>query len=180
MFRPTQDPSRFGEGSSHTGLSPAAASLSRDLCWPRRPMSRSCNPGKHASRFGLVRVRSPLLAESQLISVPRGTEMFHFPRCRLSDLLIQSLMMPERHRIAPFGNPRIRGCLRLPADYRGLPRPSSPAIAKASVMRLNSLPAEIENSPQRQTSRACACCLRPSLSMGTGLCLGSVVILFCT
>ena len=155
---------------SHTGLSPAAASLSRDLCWPRRPMSRSCNPGKHASRFGLVRVRSPLLAESQLISVPRGTEMFHFPRCRLSDLLIQSLMMPERHRIAPFGNPRIEGCLRLPADYRGLPRPSSPAIAKASVMRLNSLPTEDVNSPvQRPPVQSSCCCLCPPLSMGAGL-----------
>ena len=29
--------------------------------------------------FGLVRVRSPLLAESRLISFPEGTEMFHFP-----------------------------------------------------------------------------------------------------
>ena len=95
VFRPTQDPSRSGMGSSHTGLSPAAASLSRDLCWPRRPAAWSCNPGKHASRFGLVRVRSPLLAESRLISVPRGTEMFHFPRYGLSDLWIQSLMMPE-------------------------------------------------------------------------------------
>ena len=31
-------------------------------------------------RFRLLRVRSPLLAESRLISVPRGTEMFQFPR----------------------------------------------------------------------------------------------------
>jgi hypothetical protein len=31
------------------------------------------------SRFGLFRVRSPLLAESRLISLPAGTEMFHFP-----------------------------------------------------------------------------------------------------
>ena len=30
-------------------------------------------------RFGLFRVRSPLLTESQLISFPGGTEMFHFP-----------------------------------------------------------------------------------------------------
>jgi hypothetical protein len=29
---------------------------------------------------GLVRVRSPLLAESRLMSFPRGTEMFQFPR----------------------------------------------------------------------------------------------------
>ena len=31
-------------------------------------------------RFGLIPVRSPLLGESLLISIPRGTEMFHFPR----------------------------------------------------------------------------------------------------
>ncbi len=30
--------------------------------------------------FGLLRVRSPLLAESRLFSSPRGTEMFQFPR----------------------------------------------------------------------------------------------------
>ena len=37
---------------------------------PRRDMSR---------RFGLVRVRSPLLTESLLLSAPGGTEMFQFP-----------------------------------------------------------------------------------------------------
>ena len=29
---------------------------------------------------GLIRVRSPLLAESRLISLPLATEMFHFTR----------------------------------------------------------------------------------------------------
>ena len=33
----------------------------------------------HARRFGLFRVRSPLLAESLLFSLPAGTEMVHFP-----------------------------------------------------------------------------------------------------
>jgi hypothetical protein len=37
------------------------------------------NPRKHASWFGLFRVRSPLLAESLLFSLPAGTEMVHFP-----------------------------------------------------------------------------------------------------
>jgi hypothetical protein len=32
------------------------------------------------TEFVLIRVRSPLLTESQLISLPLGTEMFHFPR----------------------------------------------------------------------------------------------------
>ena len=31
------------------------------------------------SRFGLVPVRSPLLGESRLLSLPPGTEMFQFP-----------------------------------------------------------------------------------------------------
>ena len=30
--------------------------------------------------FRLVRVRSPLLTESLLLSLPRGNEMFQFPR----------------------------------------------------------------------------------------------------
>ena len=53
------------------------------------PRSRSCRPATPADRsagLGFVRVRSPLLAESLLISSPRGTEMFHFPRCRLRAL----------------------------------------------------------------------------------------------
>ena len=44
-------------------------------------MMRSYNPGLpvRVARFGLVRVRSPLLAESWLFSFPPGTEMVHFP-----------------------------------------------------------------------------------------------------
>ena len=40
-------------------------------------------------RFRLVRVRSPLLAESLLISTPSGTEMFHFPEFASQGLCIQ-------------------------------------------------------------------------------------------
>jgi hypothetical protein len=40
---------------------------------------RPYNPAVHARRFGLFRVRSPLLAESLLFSLPGGTEMVHFP-----------------------------------------------------------------------------------------------------
>ena len=50
-----------------TGLSPAVACLSRHF-----PLLQIAT--------GLVRVRSPLLTESRLMSFPLGTEMFHFPR----------------------------------------------------------------------------------------------------
>ncbi len=38
-------------------------------------------------------------------------------------------------RVAPFGNPRIKARLQLPAAYRSLSRPSSPIHAKASSIR---------------------------------------------
>ena len=40
--------------------------------------------------FSLFRVRSPLLTESLLFSLPVGTEMFHFPTFPLPALYIQA------------------------------------------------------------------------------------------
>ncbi len=60
----------------------------------RATMARSYNPAGHVPRFGLLRVRSPLLAESRLISSPQGTEMFHFPWCRPCHLCIQWQVVP--------------------------------------------------------------------------------------
>ena len=39
--------------------------------------------------------------------------------------------MTLKGRVSPFGHPRIKGCSRLPAAYRRVPRPSSPLGAKA-------------------------------------------------
>ena len=47
--------------------------------WFVTPYDGPYNPAVHARRFGLIRVRSPLLAESLLFSLPGGTEMVHFP-----------------------------------------------------------------------------------------------------
>ena len=43
--------------------------------WPTFPDGSSCP----ITSIGLVRVRSPLLTESRLMSFPPGTEMFQFP-----------------------------------------------------------------------------------------------------
>jgi hypothetical protein len=51
---------------SHTGLSPIS---------PDFPDRSATQP----KTTGLFRVRSPLLAESLLMSFPPGTEMFQFP-----------------------------------------------------------------------------------------------------
>ena len=76
---------------------------------------------------GLVRVRSPLLAESRLMSFPPGTEMFHFPG------FASLIGITPKSWVAPFGNPRIKACSQLPVAYRSVPRPSSPLDAKAST-----------------------------------------------
>ena len=90
---------------------------------PRRP------------RFGLVPFRSPLLGESLLFSFPPTTGMFRF----VGFASAQSGCRACARRVAPFGHLRINGRSRLPADFRGLPRPSSPPGAKASSVRPCSL-----------------------------------------
>ena len=46
------------------------------------PDRRPHDPGGYPPRFRLVPVRSPLLRESRLLSLPPGTEMFQFPGSR--------------------------------------------------------------------------------------------------
>ena len=85
--------------------------------------------------FRLLPVRSPLLRESRLISFPRPTEMFQFGRCPPHGLWIQPWVTGHyASRVAPFGDPRIYACLRLPEAYRSFPRPSSAPGAKASTV----------------------------------------------
>ena len=94
---------------------------------------RSFNPGAALPRlrFGLLRVRSPLLAQSLLFSFPPGSEMFQFPGfARHHPMACRNRF----RRVAPFGHLRINGHLPLPAAFRSLSRPSSPPRAKASFM----------------------------------------------
>ena len=86
-------------------------------------------------RFGLFRVRSPLLTESLLFSLPVGTEMFHFPTFPLPALYIQAGITGS----SPAGFPHSeilgsKSVYRLPEAYRRLLRPSSAPNAKASTV----------------------------------------------
>ena len=71
--------------------------------------------------FGLFRFRSPLLTESRLLSLPVGTEMFHFPTFPPHALCVQAWVTGhDSCRVSPFGNPRITAWLTAP---RGLSQP---------------------------------------------------------
>src|SRR2546425_11141115 len=62
-----------------------------------RPCGPTCSytPTVQARWFGLFRVRSPLLAESLLFSLPVGTEMVHFPTLSSVRLWIQRRMLRD-------------------------------------------------------------------------------------
>ena len=75
-------------------------------------------------------ITSFIASESQGIRhAPFFTFLIHSPTlaCQRDDI-------PSGYRVVPFGNPRIKGHLHLPAAYRSLSRPSSPPRAKASAM----------------------------------------------
>src|SRR5882757_4003716 len=78
-------------------------------------------------RFGLFPFRSPLLRESRLLSLPVGTEMFHFPTLPPPALCVQAGATGHYTRqVSPFGNPRIevwlptpRGLSQAPTSFIG-------------------------------------------------------------
>jgi hypothetical protein len=71
--------------------------------WPAFP----CRSASFALTTGLLRFRSPLLAESRLMSVPPGTEMFQFPGFASTSYVFRC------------GYPKRVGCpIRTPRDQR--------------------------------------------------------------
>ena len=102
---------------SGTRLSLAVAELSSSLPLPT-PESRmpALQPRLvETGRFGLFPFRSPLLWESRLISLPPGTEMFHFPGLASLNLYIQfRILGHDSQWVPPFRNHRIKGCLAPP------------------------------------------------------------------
>jgi hypothetical protein len=121
-----------------TGLSPSMVKFSKLVPLHSSIRMPVLQPSRHECReFGLFRVRSPLLAESLVFSLPPGTEMFQFPGF--------SFRLSRNHwsstsEVSLFGHLRIKARLQLPAAYRSLPRPSSSSRAKAFPIRPYLLP----------------------------------------
>ena len=54
-----------------------------------------------------------------LLFIPQGTEIFHFPWLTLPHLWIQhGVIRHYSDRVAPFGDRRVKGCFRLSDAYR--------------------------------------------------------------
>lgn len=140
-----------GTTISDTGLSPTPVRRSKRFSYsctltsktqqrleacPTTPTMQPL-PGITHDRFSLFRVRSPLLPESLLFSLPVGTEMFHFPTFPLPALYIQAGVTRYARALAGFPHSEIlesQPVYRLPEAYRRLLRPSSAPDAKASTV----------------------------------------------
>ena len=129
---------------SRTGLSPSMADLSRSVllsdCFVT-PMWKTLQPRRgRPPRFGLFRVRSPLLTESIFLSIPPVTEMFHFAGLAARRLCIQRrLIRAPRDQCSFVNSPEFF------ADFHALHRllmPRHPPCA------LSSLATRIQYSPR--------------------------------
>ena len=122
---------------STTGLSPSLARLSRRLVYNGLVLTAVPQPqDSFLAWFGLLRFRSPLLAESLLFSFPRGTEMFHFPRFARPHLLVRCGV--RRHCppwVSPFGHRRIIAWLAAPRRFSQLPT-SFLASCRLGILRV--------------------------------------------
>ena len=127
---------------------PACSAMHRFPC-----CRRSYNPGRcqRQPRFGLLRVRSPLLAQSFLLSFPPGTKMFQFPGFAPSSARCRD----RSRRVSPFGHPRVTGHLPLTAAFRSLSRPSSPPRA-TGIPRAPLFAFFLPLQSRTQTAAACA------------------------
>ena len=77
------------------------------LSGPATPITQRL-PAITRDRFGLFPFRSPLLRESRLLSLPVGTEMFHFPTLPPPALCVQAGATDHYvSQVSPFGNPRV-------------------------------------------------------------------------
>jgi hypothetical protein len=142
--------------------------------------SRPYNPAVHARRFGLFRVRSPLLAESLLFSLPMGTEMVHFPTLPSHAYVFSEGYSGISQSGFPHseipGSKRICRSPRLIAAYRVLHRLPAPRHSPYTLSSLTTFkcadsrhqPASLEVLPPRRrpwrqsVSIHCVCMSSPA------------------
>src|SRR6201994_2025156 len=104
--------------------------------WPDFPDCSTSPRG--LTLTGLSPLRSPLLRESRLISIPPVTEMFQFTGFA-SNTYVFSAGYLLRGGFPQSEIARSKLVCQLADTYRRLPRPSSPSTAKASAICAYSL-----------------------------------------
>ena len=121
---------------STTGLLPSMAELSNSL--HLRYCIHVVCPQPQRSKlhwFGLFRVRSPLLTESNFFLFLRVLRCFSSPGSLPYVMDWRMDDTSSSYRVSPFRHLLIKDYLHLPAAFRSLSRLSSALSAKASTLR---------------------------------------------
>ena len=138
---------------SRTGLSPSPARLSRRLrCRPPHPLRGPPTPGDESPGLGSSAFARRYWRNLVLFLFLGVLRCFTSPGVAPRPYGFRPGSQGSPCGVAPFGDPRVTGRLRLAVEYRRLPRPSSPSAAKASVMRPKSLAAKPVARPRLRTS----------------------------
>ena len=82
VSRPTWDAGRLGRGCAHGAVTLCGGPFQALALAAPPPSPGPATPPGRPGGLGILRVRSPLLAESLLSSLPPATEMFHFAGSR--------------------------------------------------------------------------------------------------
>ena len=147
MSRDTQGTHRSQQSVAYRAVTVYGRSFQivRLVCWFVTPCDGPYNPEMQALRFGLFRVRSPLLAESLLFSLPVGTEMVHFPTLSSLRLWIQRRILRVDQRGFPHseipGSKLVCSSPGLIAAYRVLlrllaPRHSPYTLSSLTIFKI--------------------------------------------
>ena len=135
MSRPTWDTSRFLLDFAYGAFTLYGRTFQIVPLSIRIPHRGPATPSRKRDGLGCSAFARHYLRNHYCFLFLRVLRCFTSPGVALKPYFIQTPVMSHyRHRVSPFGNPRIKACLPLPEAYRSLPRPSSPADAKASVV----------------------------------------------
>ncbi len=138
VLRVTQDTAKSHFASS-TGLSPSMVELSRTFHSRAEYYSAVLQPRICVATHAVWALPRSLATTGGIIVYFLFLQVLRcFSSLRLP-LHLGADNRPSAGWVVPFGNPRIKGHLHLPAAYRSLSRPSSPPRAKASTRRPNFL-----------------------------------------
>ena len=131
-------------------------------------ISQSLHRAIRNTGFGLFRFRSPLLAESRLLSVPPGTEMVHFPGLARTRLWIQRAVPGFQPGGFPHSEtPGSKGASpspRLIAGSRVLRRRLAPRHPPYALSSLTIKSAQHTANSRQSSVVSQKPCTRPSLS----------------
>jgi hypothetical protein len=151
VSRGTQEPDKGASLVSPTGLAPCIADHSRSFGYeigfllpgatavtPCPVLQHpECNAGRlmHIRGLGCSLFARRYWGNRDCFLFLRVLRWFTSPGWLRHPMYSDGAIEDYPRWVAPFGNLRVKACLRLTEAYRSLPRPSSPSCAKASTVR---------------------------------------------